>query len=188
MDTQFIRIFAAICSALILTVYASGLAAEKPIQNVNVVNDYQVVGLSEGTTQGDAGIVGMYELCQETFGRDARMCTTEEAIRSPSIVGLLVLGEEGWLQPVIAALVKSEDNFQVRDVTGINVTFQAPGGHIPKAGLSCTQWTQSSGWGGTALLRELDGRTLLDKQICSADIHVVCCSPHLDKGKKKKKH
>ena len=175
-------------TALVLTVYANGVAAGKPVANVNVINDNQVVGLSEGTTQGNAGIVRMYELCQDTFGPHARMCTTEEVIRSPSIVGLLEIGDEAWVQPVIAALVKSEDSFQVRDVTGINVTFEAPTGRIPKNGLSCTQWTQSAGWGGTALLRESDGRTLLDKQICSANIHVLCCAPHLDKGKKKKRH
>ena len=150
-------------------------------------DEYRVVGLSDETAQGNVGIGKLYKLCQRSFGRQARMCTTEEVMRSPAISRLLKMGEEGWIQPVIVSAVSVDGDFQVRDISGLSVTFAV----TTKQGLSCTQWTQSSGWAGATLARTdqevlgIDG-TFIRKRMCSSDLNVLCCTPEKSKKKQTK--
>jgi hypothetical protein len=41
-----------------------------------------VLGLSDDLVYGDVGLVGLEEACVETFGRRARVCTSEEIIKA----------------------------------------------------------------------------------------------------------
>jgi hypothetical protein len=110
-------------------------------------------------------------------------------VRSPNIVGLLELGESGWVQPVIAAIMLDQGGeFQVRDVTGISVTFSS---RLRPEGLSCGQWGQSNGFGGASLIRSDQNDQGIDKtflwhQNCGSNINVLCCAPNYTKRKFKK--
>ena len=58
---------------------------------------FEFVGFSSGTVDGGAGVQGMTDECNETFGA-ARMCTTEEIARSVFDLGLLS-SDRAWVRP-----------------------------------------------------------------------------------------
>ena len=56
------------------------------------------LGLSEDLVLGDVGLVGLEEACMDTFGRRARVCTSEEIIKAAPL--LKPIPDDGaWVYP-----------------------------------------------------------------------------------------
>lgn len=115
---------------------------------------YRFVGFSTGTTNGAVGFVGLYALCQDDFGSEARACNSEEYIRSPH-AGAPTTG--AWLLPSVAGGSNAAG--------GIDFSGQAVA--------NCRGWTEVSGNLGLSV-REQGG---IDVSGCSSSLAVTCCAP-----------
>ena len=66
---------------------------------------YRFVGFSSSEdadlVAGDEGLPALYAACQDSFEPDARMCTTEEFLRSPNIEGTQDVALKAWIHPTI---------------------------------------------------------------------------------------
>ena len=69
-----------------------------PVQ-VNMGTNYRYVGWSNTTTAATIGLNQMNDICSADYGPEARMCTTEEFYRTPSIPA--VGTGPHWILPVI---------------------------------------------------------------------------------------
>lgn len=61
-------------------------------------SESQFIGFSATAVPAYAGLAGMAKACQGTFGARARMCLTDEVVKTPDIV-YYTQNLEAWVQP-----------------------------------------------------------------------------------------
>lgn len=141
---------------------------------VNVSTVYRFAGYSDDPTTGNAGgIIGMHSICQETFGSDARMCTSEEFWRSPAIAPPAP-ASASWIQPSFIAFAFTGMGSAVEErhcmyFNGVILSACSP------IVTSCGQWRfDNSLWKGTVTTTD-EGQVLL--AACDNSLRVACCLP-----------
>lgn len=127
------------------------------------------VGFSIDKVAGDAGFFGMAVACQATFGPGARLATTAEVMRSPTISDAAVT--EAWAQPIIEQAFRTYTNLDeaiLYDVSG----WSTPG-HFDT--INCRGWSTSS---GSKNGLTVSGAALsVDWDPCSSLLWVACSGP-----------
>ncbi len=91
------------------TAILSLIAAFATSAGAQTVKQFQLVGFSETTTMGDTGVLGMTQMCQETY-EASRMCTAAEVgqtVEPPTITG----GGRAWVQPTSDPRTAETDNW-----------------------------------------------------------------------------
>ena len=134
---------------------------------------YRFVGFCDidDATNGapERGIFGMHAACQATFGKTARMCTTEEYILSPNGGSEAPITQAAWIQPTIVEQIIQPGAYLKRiDISGYEFDLSATNGWSD----NCIQWSEAGIYRGAAI----DGDTLqVRSDICSNIIQVTCC-------------
>lgn len=134
--------------------------------------EYRLVGISTAKVQGNIGINGLHDICQQEFGPLARACITEEAVSSPQLSTIFPeLGQNAWMMPrIVGGYLDSTNNSRVVDVTGISVNWLR--------GLNCAGWrTNNSDRDGAVLHRLSDGLVSIGAVPCNTTNSIACCSP-----------
>jgi hypothetical protein len=138
---------------------------------VNVSTVYRFAGYSAGTTTGDAGgIIGMHSICQDTFGPDARMCTSEEFWRSPAIAPPGP-GSIRWVQPSFIAFAFEGTDRWCMYFSGVTLSGCSP------LVTSCGKWTSdsaTSSYKGTVISAD---EGVISLTGCNLPLKVTCCLP-----------
>jgi hypothetical protein len=123
---------------------------------------FEFVGFTTATTTGNiGGIVGANQFCEAEFGADARICTTDEYVRTPSSV---YPSASSWIHPTT--------------IFGLQFSL---------AGNSCNNWTSNAGGGsgvsgvvvgtdGTFRIGESRDVAGVTQVGCQVDHPVTCCS------------
>ena len=89
--------------ALMLTAGISADISAAPNQKASQSYEYRVVGFSTETIKSPFhGINRMHDICNNAFpGRDARMCTDIEVIKTPWLSRVIPpVFARGWVQPI----------------------------------------------------------------------------------------
>lgn len=139
--------------------------------DVSVVTVYRFAGYSTDATTGSAGgIIGMHSICQDTFGPNARMCTTEEFWRSPRLAtpGPTTVA---WVNPTIAVVYydANADHPVCIDYSGKQ--FYSCDDDTTR----CDQWrAEGASFYGTIVQSSTGQVTDLE---CSTSLPVTCCLP-----------
>lgn len=116
---------------------------------------YRFVGFTTGTTNGGAGYIGLYALCQADYGPDAKACTSNEYLRSVNATGP---ANAAWLLPTVVGGSFNEGGF---DYSGVGVE-------------TCGGWNRVSG--GDFGLSVLGPQGGLGRSACSSVLPVTCCA------------
>jgi hypothetical protein len=119
---------------------------------------YQLVGFSDTTATGSAGVLGMTIICSDAF-EGARMCNSVEVMET-SDVPLLPESTEAWVRPIFAPIVGS-----VSDASGVTAANTLP------AYLSCNSWKTDSHRG-----LQVNGRGGFLQGVCDASHPIACCA------------
>ena len=128
-----------------------------PVVMQQCAPEYRLVGVTEQTMDGNAGILVMARACSSEFSR-SRVCTSAEILKT-SVVPELPEVFEAWVLPVVV------DRFYggpAYDVSGAGSS----------SSLSCGGWSVPS---GTGLLLDSDGELRVHN--CNVQRSVACCSP-----------
>ncbi len=141
---------------------------------------YRFVGFSSSEAvdlvAGDEGLPTLYAACQDAgtgFGPDARMCTTEEILRSPNIEGTQDVTLKAWIYPTIigftaGANVSDMAFSTVLDFSGL--TERGQDEVVAAHAWTCTDWT-----GGPSGL-SIDEKARFQKTSCNESNMVTCCA------------
>jgi hypothetical protein len=140
--------------------------------NVTELTVYRFAGYSTSATDGDAGgLPGMHALCQESFGPDALMCTTEQFFQSPGIATSPPEPVVAWIQPkIIESFQTSTENATCLDYSTAQMSCRSNDN-------TCNQWAFRSNPGSPRGLtfESLSGG--VSTEACDAELVVVCCLP-----------
>ncbi len=119
-------------------------------------NEYRFIGFTDpGTIDGGQGMLDMHALCQDDFGPDARMCTSEEFWLSPNAEAPTA---DAWLHLTYVG--------GGADFSGIDAAAST---------LSCSAWTiASSGNRGLVVTTAGKSAPILG---CNTPRPVTCCAP-----------
>lgn len=130
-----------------------------------------LVGTSNGTARGDAGLLEMHRLCHATFP-GSRMCTSRDIQLSVNPPALANVG--GWVQPVY---VPYHSEHGVFDISGIGLITEkqenAGVDFTTPRSLSCNGWSFASSDIFGLLLGD-KGWTIVQ---CTFRARVACCGP-----------
>jgi len=145
------------------------------------------VGASGTVTNGAAkGIMGMNELCKESFGSTAHMCTWDEFYYSAGTLALvpaspipgLANGALGlWASTSWHNCVWSTVNSELECQESDSDSWVAP--PVP-SGANCSSWSsRASGASGSAVI--IQTRGVLFQSLgfvpCATSMPVACCAP-----------
>ena len=132
---------------------------------------YQVAGATGDTVEGDGVLRNMNLMCQEFLSNpEARICTSEEVIKSPDLS--IITGYGGWVQPIIScAIVLSSGTVEVVDI--------ASGLH--SGTLNCDNWQSTTGNG----LAWVNSHFAINA--CTTVRRIICCTPEVMTGEVGKK-
>jgi hypothetical protein len=133
--------------------------------------DYELVGFTGATFQGNQTIRLLTEACQAQFSADTRMCNSVEVQETVNWPSLPLGTSVAWMHPVFVPNPGSTDD---RDASGR--TDPNPGD------LSCQGWTSTaSDEVGLALLSNVlnfpSGNALPTVRTCDTSVSVACCGP-----------
>ena len=144
---------------------------------------YRFVGYSSSEPAdlvlGSVGLPALYAACQDPvtgFGPDARMCTTEEFLRSPNIEGTPTAILAAWIYPTIigfaAGNTASGSDFSTAlDFSGLAVRDVGEAG--PADFWTCRGWSGTGGFTGL----DIDEKGVIRAQGCNVARMVTCCAP-----------
>ncbi len=123
---------------------------------------YRVVGATGDPDRygGDSMLYNLNRYCREQFNQQARMCTSEEIIKTPDLGP--ITGYVGWVQPLITSTVVLPPGI-------LEVVDSASGVHSPT--LNCDNWIATTGNG------LVWSNSHLDFASCSGSRRVICCAP-----------
>jgi hypothetical protein len=139
---------------------------------------YRFVGYSSNAPSdlvtGGVGLPALYAACQDPvtgFGPAARMCTTEEFLRSPNIEGTPTVSLAAWIYPTIIGFTTDSgaDFSAALDYSGLAVRVGEAG---PADAWTCRGW---SGSGISGL--DVDEKGVIRAQSCGVARMVTCCAP-----------
>lgn len=151
--------------------------------NVKVLHPlpfYRFVGYSQSAPTIGAleGPLGMHAICQESFGPEARMCTTEEFWKTPPTDTTLEdTTIRGWIQPVIIAAYydpEGEEGLTHIFIEYTGIRAKAETGQAPTRYFSCGQWSNDKHQGLTSTST---GRVELRDCNVTPPPKVTCCRP-----------
>jgi hypothetical protein len=133
--------------------------------------DYELVGFTTATFQGNRTIRLLTEACQADFSADTRMCNSIEVQETVNWPALPFGTGVAWMHPVFVPNPGSTDD---RDASGL--TDPTPGD------LSCQGWTSTaSNEVGLALMSKVlnfpAGNALPTVRSCDTSVSVACCGP-----------
>lgn len=129
-------------------------------QSANLNRVYRVVGFSTAQLQGNAGLLGMHNACQASFGNSARMATSMEVFLTP---GLTTQSGSAWTQPVFMPGNGNVDQiFGSANSTNIN------------NGLTCYGWQLA---GNTQGLIVQGANYSVGMGTCNTPRSAVCAQP-----------
>lgn len=154
-----------VCSGVSL--HAAGVFINPGSAPVSVINSptYRFVGYSSATTGANAGgLAKMNSICQDSYGKTSRMCTTAEYMRSPNTP--ISPQIEGWIQPEFVTVVYQPAGPLYVDFSGL----------IGNHRLDCLEWQSSSGSNDGVESLSLTGGIAIVTCDYNA-IHVTCCEP-----------
>ena len=126
---------------------------------------YRFVGYSSNLVAGDVGLPTLYAACQDLFGPEAMMCTSEEFIRSPNIYA--PGAANAWLRPTFVGF-DNANGAAALDVSGLI--------DQPNSNFTCRAWTTVI---YTGLVVTADGgiaSTIVEAE-CVVPRQVTCCAP-----------
>jgi len=138
---------------------------------VSVVNgsapglvQYRVAGATGDPDRysGDTSLHNLNRFCREQFNQEARMCTSEEVIKTPHLGS--ISGRIGWVQPLIGSAVVLPSGI-------MEVVDSASGLHSET--LNCDNWSAVTGNG----IVWHNGK--LGVLPCDGSYRVICCVPTL---------
>ena len=127
----------------------------------------EYLGPSDGTGDGDTGVLGFNELCQATYGDGARFCTSQDVLRSGSPPA--ATNAVQWVMPtIVASVIDSLDWVLVIDITGQNIAMRTS----RRGELSCRGWSNAvdSMFGLT-----MTSRGSFETLHCASDLPAACC-------------
>jgi len=133
---------------------------------------FEYVGISSGSTDGDAGLFAMHGLCAATFDK-SRMCTSEEIVQTVN-PPVLATGF-AWAQPILTGT-----NYNPISMSSL-VVEKYYGISFPD-GIDCNGWEGGASESGLVLLTDTGQ---LRVRNCTLSNPVACCAPASSgKGKK----
>ncbi|HYA40374.1 MAG TPA: hypothetical protein VEF34_03670 [Syntrophobacteraceae bacterium] len=140
----------------------------------NTQTGYQFIGFTTATTKGGAGMFAMNAMCANAFGLGARVCFSDEFLRSPVALPIGTPGSHyAWVYPTIVAVYYDPSQKQPVYVDASGVT-----GSINT--LSCGQWTvnSSKGMGLVVATPKSDTTTfsLFGTAECLNSFNITCCA------------
>jgi hypothetical protein len=150
---------AAIAAALALLVTPSLSIAQQ-------VKQFQLVGFSNGTLRGDAGVFRMATRCQADY-EASRMCTSEE-VMDTVIVPSLPNGTTAWVRPSIKPVASGDLTISM-DASGADSTLN---NGSDTADLTCMGWNQRDNVRGLTV-NDSGG---FSTQPCDFQRRIACCS------------
>ena len=142
---------------------------------------YRFIGFSTNSTTGSSGLGLKNRFCHATFGSDARICTTDEILRTPDPFRLIPGGAltiaVGWVQPSVHSIVLLPNGQYLVSERSRTVEVATPD-------ISCEAWSCNS--------QECNGWIFFERNIpplpvirssfgtarCSANSRTSCCVPH----------
>lgn len=133
----------------------------------------QFVGFSEATVPGRVGFVGLHQACQGTFGRKARMCTSEEIFETTNLQS-----QQGsqtgsaWVHPVFVGA--GQTIIGTDTPAGFVLDFSGRHDLFAKGNLTCSGWTNVAASGRGLAANESLGFRL---EPCNLEIHAARCVP-----------
>ncbi len=125
---------------------------------------FQLVGFSSSTLNGNAGVFAMTKACQEDFP-ESRMCTSEEVMNTVTIPS--ITAQNAWVRPAIRS-IGTGGVAVLADASGRDSGIQA--GSDP-SDLTCRGWTDN---GFQGLTVTTSGGFV--PQVCTARRPVACCA------------
>ena len=153
-------------STLVSLFVLASLAISSTAQAQTCTKQFQLVGFSTQTVNGNAGIFQMTEACQQNF-EASRACTSEEVMNTVEIPELSA--QNAWVRPTLRPIGGG----------GIAVLADASGsdsadGNVNSlpGDLTCRGWTRTNNYNGLTV--NDDGGFL--PQSCSGSRPVACCS------------
>ena len=152
--------------ALGLVVAVALAAGASPAAAQVCSKQFQLVGFSSSTLNGNEGVFGMTKACQDDFP-ESRMCTSEEVMNTVTIP--TVNGNNAWVRPSLQPIATGAGGAAVvGDISGRDTGIS--GGSDP-GDLSCRGWTDNSFKGLT-----VNNTGGFSPQPCTARRPVACCS------------
>lgn len=124
---------------------------------------FEYVGTAGILSNGAGGLGVFSRACHVAFA-DARMCTSEEVIRTVNPPQPLGAADFAWVQPILTVTGAGGN---LADFSGVST--QGLFGQ-----LSCNGWARSDGSGGLAIA--LANGTFF-QFTCSTQLDVACCAP-----------
>jgi hypothetical protein len=164
--------------ALAMIVAVTTAASAAPDKAPPADAPYRFVGYSSSAPSdlvtGGVGLPTLYAACQDSvtgFGPAARMCTTEEFLRSPNIEGTPTVALAAWIYPsIIGFTTDSGADFSAAlDFSGLAVRVGEAG---PADAWTCRGWS-STGFTGL----DVDEKGVIRAQSCGVARMVTCCAP-----------
>ncbi len=151
--------------ALLLT---AALLAATPTtaQAQTCTKQFQMMGFSNQTVNGNAGVFGMTEACQASFPA-SRMCTSEEVMNTVTIPDLDA--QNAWVRPAIKP-IGTGGLAVIADASGSD-SADGNANSVP-GDLTCRGWTRTNNYNG---LTVNDSGGFMP-QSCSGARPVACCS------------
>ena len=133
------------------------------LSTLEIFSEPRFRGFSRAAVAADAGLAGMHQACNSTYGNGARMCLDIEVFKTPELKAVSSV-TKGWLQPT-------------SELSGDN-----PGS------LSCSGWSVTTGAAATWLTGDMqiiyaskhhqakryDSRRYLNSH-CENYLPVACC-------------
>ena len=141
-------------------------AAAHPALAQTCTKQFQMVGFSSRTLNGNAGVFGMTAACQESFAA-SRMCTSEEVMNTVTIPDLNA--QNAWVRPAIKP-IGTGGGAVIADASGSD-SADGNANSLP-GDLTCRGWTRTNNYNG---LTVNDSGGFLP-QSCSGSRPVACCS------------
>ena len=141
-------------------VLASAVSAQPPFPS----NEFRFIGFTHThdafhTIAGDQGMILMHALCQDDFGLDSRMCTSEEFWLSPNAEA-----------PAAPAAGAADAWLHIQSLT---VDFAGLAQNPPADGsINCRGWTNLD---TVTVVVTTDGKPNL--ATCNVTRPVTCCAP-----------
>lgn len=155
----------ALAAAIALAV-ASQTALPERARAQTCSKQFQLVGFSSQTVNGNAGVFRMTSACQQSF-EASRMCTSEEVMNTVTIPTLTA--QNAWVRPALKP-IGTGGGAVLADASGSD-SADGNANSLP-ADLTCRGWTRTDDYKGLTV--NDDGGFL--PQSCSGSRPVACCS------------
>jgi hypothetical protein len=164
----------ALLAAVVCLICCYGMTAwSQPSEVESGLSRYQ--GPSSATTNGNAGgILGMNQLCQDTYGATAHICTLDQFYWTAAAKPTVALPTM-WIMPSYHNCVYSTLKSEVLCQLGVSPQWFVPNQSVTT--FECNAWGSATGFDQGLAVSFTAGTSTVTQEPCNIKQPVACCAP-----------